>query len=114
MEGFIDIKAVSNLTGYTIEEIQLLVSNGQIPNVSWPTGKVIFPTVDIENWIKTHKKAVPAAAPKAATWTEETSAPAAAGEKAEDNDPAGPPVKAPKPKEPKAPKGPKGAKSAKK
>jgi len=112
MEGFLDIKAVSNITGYTIDEIRLLVSNGQIPNLSWPSGKVIFPTADIENWIKTHKKAVPAAAaPKGEAWVEESGP---AGEKAKDEDPSGPPAKTPKPKEAKAPKGPKGAKSAKK
>jgi hypothetical protein len=86
----LDISAVSNLTGYTVEEISLLVENKQIPNNSWPDGKVIFPTADIEKWIKTHRLQKPAAAPKAAAaWPDDTPPPLVP---AKDEDPAGPPA----------------------
>lgn len=92
MQGFLDINAVSNLTGYTVDEIKHLVDNKQIPHNSWPDGKVIFPTVDIEKWIKTHKPQKPAAPVKAAAGWPDEPQPAAAGTK--DEDPAGPPAKA--------------------
>lgn len=88
MEGFLDINAVSNITGYTVEEIKHLVDNKQIPHIAWPDGKVIFPTRDVEKWIKTHKKPAAAAPAKAAGWTDlELATPAV-----EDKDPAGPPA----------------------
>ena len=90
MEGFLDINAVSNLTGYTVDDIKHFVDNKQIPHNSWPDGKVIFPTVDIEKWIKTHKPQKPAAPVKAAAGWPDEPQPAAAGTKNED--PAGPPV----------------------
>ena len=108
MQGFLDINAVSNLTGYSVEDIRHLVGNKQIPHIAWPDGRVIFPTVDIEKWIKTHKPQRPAGTPKAAAaWPDDAPPPAAP---AKDEDPAGPPAKAAKPKEPRQPKAPKGAK----
>lgn len=90
MEGFLDINAVSNLTGYTAEEINHFVENKQIPHIAWPDGKVIFPTRDIEKWIKTHRPMKPTSAPKAASaWPEDAPPPAAPGK---DEDPAGPPA----------------------
>lgn len=90
MEGFLDINAVSNLTGYAVEEINHLVENKQIPHIAWPDGKVIFPTVDIEKWIKTHRPMKPTPPAKAAVaWPDDTPPPAAP---AKDEDPAGPPA----------------------
>lgn len=84
MEGFLDINMVSNLTAYSVAEIELLVSNRQIPHNSWADGTVLFPARDIETWLKTHKKAPASTAPaKAATsWIEEPAVATSATEEA--------------------------------
>lgn len=64
MKGFLEIAAVSNLTGYPVEDIQHFVETRQIPFNSLPDGEIIFPIRDIEEWRKTHKvQKPPAGAP---------------------------------------------------
>lgn len=91
MKGFLDIEAVSNLTGYSVDDIKHLVDNKQIPHNAWPNGKVIFPAADIEKWIKTHRPQRPIApAPKVApAWPDDAPAPPA---KPKGGDSAGPPA----------------------
>jgi hypothetical protein len=127
MKGFLDIEAVANLTGYTVDEIKLLASNGMIPNNAWPDGRILFPIADTEKWIKTHKKAIaPKAIPpaaKAAEWPPEethvTVKKAALVVPFKDDVPGAPAASDPAkpaelPKVTKAPRVAKGAKSAKK